>query len=42
VPYPPRKWIEKWSYDHPWQAAVLLVVWLGIVATFLWMLITGP
>lgn len=35
--YPSKKVIEAWVRDHPWLSVVQLLVWLGIVVTFLWM-----
>lgn len=39
--HPPRKWTEKWAYDHPWQALLFLAFGAATIVFALWLLVAG-
>jgi hypothetical protein len=39
---PPRDWIEKWAYVHPWKALAICLFGIVMMTLTTWLVVTGP
>lgn len=37
--YPPREWLEKWAYEHPRLALLVLLQGLVMVGFVVWLVV---